>query len=129
MMWELNSIAEFSRCHCVGVCAVLIPLNLLLNSATILLAGMGRSKGSIYTVASIGFLPAIALILHVVSWWTIGVVMLPTYILPLLAIVCLSIDIYAIRSVDRDDNYFKLLWRWAIGLWRSKTNGQELGAG
>jgi hypothetical protein len=121
MILELSNVAEFSRCHCVGICAALIPMNLLLNSATILLSATGQSPRSIYLVASLGILPALALILHVASWWAVGVVMLPTYILPLLAITCLSIDAYAIFSAGREHNYFKLLFDYVTHRGRDRS--------
>jgi hypothetical protein len=94
-MLELNSIAEFSRCHCIGICAVLVPTNLLLTIGTMRLTVLGRSTTTIYATVGLSILPAIVLLLHVMTWWAIGVVMLPTYILPILAITCLTINAYA----------------------------------
>jgi hypothetical protein len=94
-MLELNSIAEFSRCHCIGICAVLVPTNLLLTISTMRLTALGRSTSTIYATVVLSIFPAIVLLLHVMTWWAIGVVMLPTYILPILAITCLTINAYA----------------------------------
>jgi prepilin signal peptidase PulO-like enzyme (type II secretory pathway) len=95
-MLDLNNIAEFSRCHCVGICALLVPLNLLLSTTTIYLVGANRSLQLIYGTVAIAVWPAIALFLHVVTWWSIGVVMLPTFILPILATICLATHAYAV---------------------------------
>jgi uncharacterized membrane protein (GlpM family) len=95
-MLELNNIAEFSRCHCVGICAGLVPLNLLLSTTTIYLVGANRSVQLIYGTVAIAVWPAIALFLHVATWWSIGVVMLPTFILPILATICLATHAYAV---------------------------------
>lgn len=95
-MFDLNTIAEFSRCHCIGICAFLVPINLLLASATLLLTALDRSPRLIYLLVSIGSFPALALFLHVATWWAIGVVMLPTFILPMLATTCLAIYAYAL---------------------------------
>ena len=95
-MLELGSIAEFSRSHCVGICAVLVPINLCLAGITTLLVALGRSPRLIYATVGVSFLPAIILLLHVATWWSIGVVMLPTFILPVLAIICLANNAYAI---------------------------------
>jgi phosphate/sulfate permease len=92
----LDTIAEFSRCHCVSICAFLVPTNLLLASAILLLTALDRSTRTIYAIVAIGIFPALALFLHVVTWWSIGVVMLPTFILPLLATTCLAIYAYAV---------------------------------
>jgi hypothetical protein len=99
-MLDLNSIAEFSRCHCIGICAVLVPTNLGLAIATLLLTALNRSPRTIYTTVSLGIVPAIVLLLHVVTWWSIGVVMLPTFILPLLATTCLATHAYAILKPE-----------------------------
>jgi hypothetical protein len=94
-MLELNSIAEFSRCHCIGICAVLVPTNLFLTIGTMFSTALGRSTSTIYVTVGLSILPAIVLLLHVMTWWAIGIVMLPTYILPILAITCLTINAYA----------------------------------
>jgi hypothetical protein len=97
-MLELSSIAEFSRCHCIGICAFLVPTNLCLASVTMLLTALNRSPQLVHTTIWLGVLPAIVLLLHVATWWSIGVVMLPTFILPLLATTCLAIYAYAIMA-------------------------------
>jgi hypothetical protein len=96
---DLNNIAEFSRSNCIGICAVLVPTNLLLTSMTMLFTLWGKSRRTIYTAIGIAIVPALILILHVVSWYAIGVVMAPTYILLVLATTCLAIDSYA--AIDR----------------------------
>jgi len=93
---ELTSIVEFSRSHCIGICAVLVPTNLGLAIATMVLVGLNRSARTIYTTVALSVLPAIILLLHVATWWAIGVVMLPTFILPVLAVTCLVIQAYAL---------------------------------
>jgi uncharacterized membrane protein (GlpM family) len=95
-MLDLNNIAEFSRCHCIGICALLVPVNLILSTTTSLLVGTHRSMQLIHATAAISIWPAIALFLHVATWWSIGVVMLPTFILPVLAIICLATQAYAV---------------------------------
>jgi uncharacterized membrane protein (GlpM family) len=95
-MLDLNHIAEFSRCHCIGICAVLVPLNLLLSAISTYLVGVNRSPKLIYGTAAVALWPAIALFLHVATWWSIGVVMLPTFILPILATICLATHAFAV---------------------------------
>jgi uncharacterized membrane protein (GlpM family) len=107
-MLDLNSIAEFSRCHCIGICALLVPLNLLLSTTSILLVGANRSVQLIYATVAISVWPAIALFLHVATWWSIGVVMLPTFILPVLATTCLAIHAYAVINPQQMRT---LLWK------------------
>jgi uncharacterized membrane protein (GlpM family) len=95
-MLDLNNIAEFSRCHCIGICAVLVPLNLLLSAISTYLVGANRSTKLIYGTAAVALWPAVALFLHVATWWSIGVVMLPTFILPILATICLANQAFAV---------------------------------
>jgi hypothetical protein len=97
-MIDLNSMVEFSRCHCIGICAFLVPTNLLLAGSIMVLVGLDRSKRLIDSIICVAVLPAITLFLHVATWWAIGVVMLPTFILPLLASTCLAIYAYALVS-------------------------------
>jgi hypothetical protein len=113
-MFELNSIAEFSRCHCVGICALLVPTNLCLASTTMLLTAWDRSPRVIYAIATIAIFPAIALFLHVATWWAIGVVMLPTFILPVLATTCLAIYAYAIVNRQHLKNLLITIWEFLI---------------
>jgi phosphate/sulfate permease len=110
----LNTIAEFSRCHCVGICAFLVPANLLLASATLLLTAVDRSPRTIYSIVGIGIFPAIALFLHVATWWAIGVVMLPTFILPLLATTCLAIYAYAVIKPQHLRNLLIAIFEFTI---------------
>jgi hypothetical protein len=113
-MFELNSIAEFSRCHCIGICAFLVPTNLCLASATMLLTALDRSPRLIYSIVSVAVFPAIALLLHVATWWAIGVVKLPTFILPTLATTCLAIYAYAIVNRQHMKNLLMTIWEFSI---------------
>jgi phosphate/sulfate permease len=113
-MFDLNSIAEFSRCHCVGICALLVPTNLLLAIATLLATALDRSPRTIYAIVGSGIIPALALFLHVATWWSIGVVMLPTFILPLLATTCLVIYAYALINRQHLRNLLLALYEFTI---------------
>ncbi len=113
-MLELNSIAEFSRCHCIGICSILVPTNLLLTIGTMLSTALGRSTSTIYATVGLSILPAIVLLLHVMTWWAIGVVMLPTYILPILAITCLTINAYAVVNPQQSGHLLRKIYSMAI---------------
>ncbi len=117
-MFDLNSIAEFSRCHCIGICAFLVPTNLLFASATLLLTALDRSPRIIYAIVSIGILPALALFLHVATWWSIGVVMLPTFILPILALTCLAIYAYAVVNRQHLKNLLMTMFELTLVKYR-----------
>uniref|UniRef100_B8HRP8 Uncharacterized protein n=1 Tax=Cyanothece sp. (strain PCC 7425 / ATCC 29141) TaxID=395961 RepID=B8HRP8_CYAP4 len=94
-MLTLEPLFEFSRSHCVAICAVLVPANLLSTLHTLLLlifprqAYLGRSVVLSITLASL-------LLLHVFSWFIVGIVRPPTYILLALSTVCLSLNGWAL---------------------------------
>jgi hypothetical protein len=94
-MVDFNPIFEFSRNHCIGICAFLVPLNLLTTSLTLLLVYFGRSLTQIRIVTVFASIFALGLFFHVTSWLLIGMVMLPTFILPILAVVCILINFWA----------------------------------
>jgi hypothetical protein len=117
-MLELNSIAEFSRCHCIGICAVLVPTNLLLTIGTMLSTALGRSTSTIYATVGLSILPAIVLLLHVLTWWSIGIVMLPTYILPVLAIACLMINTCAVINPQQMGHWLRKIYAISIATYQ-----------
>ncbi len=89
-------LAEFSRIHCLSICAVLVPLNILTSSALLMVTGLGQSRRVILSVAGMASVWAGLLLLHVLSWWVIGVIMAPTYILIGFASLCLTVQGWAL---------------------------------
>ncbi|MCT7986086.1 hypothetical protein NG796_22675 [Laspinema sp. A4] len=94
-------ICEFSRTHCIAICAFLVPANLLATLQTLIFMGLGTQKLQIRVMAAIASFYAVVMVLHVLSWFLIGVVMAPTYILLALASLCLSINVWAIAHSPR----------------------------
>lgn len=88
-------LLEFSHQHCLAICAALVPLNLLATSLTLGLVGSNRSHRLIHLSTTIASLFAAVMVLHVMTWFVIGVVMLPTYVLLTLASLCLLINLWA----------------------------------
>ncbi|WP_295618365.1 hypothetical protein [Chamaesiphon sp. GL140_3_metabinner_50] len=113
-MLELNTIAEFSRSHCIEICAFLVPISLLLTTTTMLLVGLDRSSRLIYASICVAILPPIVLFLHVATWWSIGVVMLPTFILPVLATICLATNAYALIAPKHMRNLLIIISKFSI---------------
>jgi hypothetical protein len=110
----LNTIAEFSRCHCIGICAFLVPTNLFIAIATLWFVAADRSSRRVYTSVGLSILPAIVMLLHVATWWAIGVVMLPTFILPLLAVTCLVINTSAIVSPQQMQSFLLTIFKFSL---------------
>lgn len=92
----LHTLCQFSRNHCVGICAFLVPANMIITTQTLIFTGFRRPQWQSITTAITSFSYAIILLLHVWTWFLIGVVMAPTFILIFLALVCLGINLWAI---------------------------------
>ncbi len=88
-MFDFYTLAEFSRTYCVSICAFLVPANLFTTSLTMIFALLRRPQVQIWQAAGIASIFAFVMILHVFTWFQVGVVMLPTYILLWLASTCL----------------------------------------
>lgn len=95
-MFDFNPLAEFSRAYCVPICGLLVPANLLATLLTMILAGLNRSQVQVRRAARFASFWALVIILHVLTWFVIGTVMAPTYILLLLGTLCLIINLWAI---------------------------------
>ncbi len=88
-------LLEFSHQHCITICAALVPLNLLATSLTLGLLSFNCAPTLIRLSTTIASLFAAVIVLHVMTWFVIGVVMVPTYVLLALASVCLFINLWA----------------------------------
>ncbi len=95
-MLDFNTLAEFSRANCVGICAFLVPANLLATLLTIILTVQHRPSHQVWKSVGIASIFALVMIVHVYTWFIIGVVMAPTYILLSLAITCMLINLAAL---------------------------------
>ncbi|NET02580.1 MAG: hypothetical protein F6K62_16495 [Sphaerospermopsis sp. SIO1G2] len=88
-MIDINALFEFSRANCAGICAFLVPANILATFLTVTLAVLNRPTLPILPAIGFASILASIMIVHVYTWFAIGVVMLPTYILLGLASTCL----------------------------------------
>ena len=95
-MFGLEPIFEFSRNNCSAICSFLVPANLLTTVITITLAIENQSRSKILGSMGIASLLAIALFLHVSTWFIIGVITPITFILFGLGSTCLMINVLAV---------------------------------
>jgi hypothetical protein len=95
-MLDFNTVTEFSHTYCIGICAFLVPANLLTTLQTGILTGLNRPRMHVWASAVVAGLWATAMIFHVFTWFAIGVVMPPTYILLAMGITCLTINVWAV---------------------------------
>jgi len=91
---------EFSRHHCLAICGFIVPNILLLTLGTIILVITSKSKQGLLITVSGGIILSLTMLLHVFSWFKIGVVLGPSYILVALACLCLVINLGAIVIVQ-----------------------------
>ncbi|WP_068815316.1 hypothetical protein [Phormidesmis priestleyi] len=95
-MFDFTPLFEFSRSHCVEICAFLVPANLLATLRTVILTGLRRPSAQIWVATTIATFFAGFMVLHVMTWFMVGVVMAPTFILLGLGSVCLFVNLWAI---------------------------------
>ena len=88
-MFDFNTLSDFSRANCISICAFLVPANLVATSLTIALTVLRRPRLQIWQSAGIASTFAVVMLIHVWTWFAIGVVMIPTYVLLWLATTCL----------------------------------------
>ena len=106
-MFDLNPLAEFSRANCIGICAFLVPANLVTTTLT-MIAALRRPPAQVWLAAGIAIVPALVMVMHVFTWFIIGVVMVPTYVLLGLGTTCLLTNLGAIAYS------YNLVGRWRV---------------
>ncbi len=98
-MFDLHCLGEFSRSHCLAICAFLVPANLIATSQTILFTILKRRSREISVISFAAIIYASLMVMHVVSWFIVGVIMAPTFILTLLGLTCLATNLAAVWLV------------------------------
>lgn len=106
-MFDFSTLLEFSHNHCIAICAALVPANVLSTFCAIVLVGLKRPVAQVWQVSGLASFFALLMVLHVLTWFLIGVVMMPTFILLLLAGVCLSTNLWTILHPQS--------LRWVLG--------------
>ena len=95
-MLDLHTLAEFSRTNCVAICAFLVPANIIATLVTMGFAAFNRPWYQLWQASGLAFVFALVMLLHVYTWFSIGVVMAATYVLLSLAVSCLFANLGAI---------------------------------
>lgn len=107
-----ESLFEFSRSHCTGICAFLVPANLLATLQTLIFVGIGRPAVQVRLINTVAILYALLMVLHVATWFMIDVVMMPTFVLLSLGAICLGINTWAIAHPQSMATFLQSLVRW-----------------
>lgn len=95
-----DQVCEFSRCHCIAICGGLVPFNLLLSLLTLVYVARQMSPRLIRNTAIAVYLGVTLMVLHVSTWFLVGVVMIPTFVLPVFGAVCVAINLWGTRAPD-----------------------------
>jgi hypothetical protein len=98
---DLSPLFEFSRDRCVAICSFLVPANIVVTSQTLLFFFLKRPQWQLRASVALATLLAATMILHVGTWFAIGVVTPITFILVGLASLCLSVNWVAIALYPR----------------------------
>lgn len=112
-MLDLNALFEFSRSHCIGICAFLVPANLLATLQTLVFVGTGRPTIQVRLMTAFASLYSGLMVLHVATWLLVGVIMIPTFVLLSLGTVCLGVNLWAIAHSHSLSNLLRWLWQTA----------------
>lgn len=115
-MIDINTLFEFSRTHCIAICGFLVPANLLATLQTLILVGLNRSQYQVQRATTIAIACALVMILHVYTWFAVGVVMAPTYILLFLGSVCLCLNVWALGHRESMMRSLRALYYFALGI-------------
>ena len=106
-LWHGGAIhhtAEFSRAHCVQICAFLIPANLAATVQTLMMMAMERPLLQVGLMAAIAMVYATIMVIHVATWFVVGVVMVPTYVLLSFGLACCIVNIWSVRRLWKGRN-------------------------
>lgn len=109
-MLNFSSLITFSHIHCVAICTFLVPANLLVTLQTLLLAGFNRSIVQTRGSAMLAISLALIMVAHVMTWFLVGIVQIPTFVLLGLATLCLGINLWAIVLPQNLTQFLQGLW-------------------
>lgn len=118
-MLDIHNLCQFSRDHCIAICAFLVPANLIATLQTMIFTGLYRPRRQSVAVAIAAITYALVIGWHVLTWFMIGVVMAPTFILLFLSAVCLTINFW---SLTHPTSLAHLL-RWLIQVGKNIWDG------
>lgn len=98
VMSLFEQLCEFSRLNCVGICACLVPFNLILSFMTLICVVREVSPALIQKNAIAVYCGVTLMVLHVSTWLLVGVVMIPTFLLPAFGAVCVAINLWGTQA-------------------------------
>ncbi len=94
-MPDFTNLLSFSHAHCVAICAFLVPFNLIATLQTVVFIVLQRPARWVWKSVGFASLGALVMVLHVVTWFVVGVVAVQTFVLFSLGGVCLAVNLWA----------------------------------
>ncbi len=126
-MFDFNNIIEFSHLYCVAICGLLVPMNVLASLQPIIFTVLHRPKKEINLMALVASFYALMIILHVGSWFIVGVVRIQTFILLLFASCSLITNIWAVSHGSSMRATIQFFQKFIVKLVKSITfQSQEI---
>ena len=122
LMFDIISITEFSRNNCLSICAFLVPANLLATLLSLIFIVIKPSLIKLLTSVTIATLFAITLSLHVASWWIVGVIQAPTFVLLALATLCIGLNVWAIAEYKQKEPWLSKIIEHTLKVRFSSAN-------
>ncbi len=115
----LDLLASASRSHCLAICAGLVPLTFLSTAATLALTLLGRPLlgRQVRWSLALQTLGALLILAHDLSWFMIGVVMGPTFVLLFLASFALLVAAMAVWQREPLQRFLRELLRPVLARW------------
>lgn len=92
----ITALFDFSHTYCIAICAALLPFSLFMTFGTLFHLGLGHPTRRVHLSAALAWTGSALMVLHVYTWLAIGVVMVPTYVLPFFAGLFTVINAWAV---------------------------------
>lgn len=125
-MLDFNNVLAFSHTHCIAICAILVPFNLLTALVSVTFVGLKRPKLLIQRTGGLAIAGSLLMVLHVLTWLVVGVVRVQTFVLFSLGLCCLSLSLWALCQPQSLRRVLRTLGRWGQYPLRSMAQRVEM---
>lgn len=125
-MLDLTTLLTFSHTYCVAICALLVPLNLILTVATFTLLELQRPPAQIHRSTGFAIASALLMVLHVLTWLVVGVIRVQTFVLFSLGLCCLLLNLWALWHPTSLRRVIHAMVQWSTQSVRSLVQRVEV---
>ena len=120
-MFDFNNLIQFSHTYCIEICGFLVPMNVLASLQPIIFTVVHRPKKEINLMALVASFYALMIILHVGSWFIVGVVRIQTFILLSFASCSLMTNVWAVSHGSSMRATIQFLRKFIVKLFQTIT--------